>query len=147
LAEKNKRKIYYPSELEVNAYKLCIKNNIAFCMTRISIDNDLYYIERYDPKYYNKSDYLRIDFNKPYSFNNRLKLQEYDAWKKVFELYLMQANILNKTVERESKEVELVRVEEVMLGAKPIQSLDLSTQIDLLDMIREVEEENKSLDK
>lgn len=152
MAEKTKKKIYYPTELESEAYMLCIRNNIAFSLKRVSINEDLYYIEKYDIRYPKKTTFLRKDLSMPHSFSNRLQLTEYEAWKKIFEFYKMQSDILNKTkieVERESQEAKEVspRLNDNRRAGRTSLVSGLSTQIDLLDMIREVEEENKSLDK
>ena len=129
------------------AHRICILNNIAFCIRKVSYEENLYYVEKYNTKNVLKTLILRKDINLPYTPSNRLKLNEYDAWKKVFELYMKQAEIINKKTNIKPEVIENNNLNEVLNITSNKLNLKSSgfKQIDLLEMIEEVENENKSM--
>ena len=86
---KIKQNRYYPTEEEMKAMYICNKNNLAyiqqavtsseFCIVKFQIDDAL------------RLSYLPVDKTKLGSITNRILLKDYDAAKKVMELYEQQA--------------------------------------------------------
>ena len=96
MAKKVTNKNYVATDEERDSMIECIKNDIAFCIQPCYNMSVNYWIVRYKPSDYKKVNFLRIDTTIPDKDNNRIKLNHYDASKKVFELYVQYSNQLNK---------------------------------------------------
>lgn len=134
---KKKETKYFPTDLDIINFRFCHDNNIAFSIQKVSEDVDRYYVVKYNPKKYNDVSYMRKNTSIQASFTNRLTLTENEAWKKVFEYY--HKTKLNIEGIKEENKKEYIKMVEI-----PKQ---LNNQINLIDMIAEVEKENKDLIK
>ena len=93
---KKETKVYICTDEEREAMVQCIKNDIAFCIQPCYNMSTNHWIVRYKPSNYKKTSFLRIDTSIPDKENNRVKLNHYDACKKIFELYVQYSKQLNK---------------------------------------------------
>ena len=93
---KKETKVYICTDEEREAMVQCVKNDIAFCIQPCYNMSTNHWIVRYKPSKYKKTSFLRIDTSIPEKENNRVKLNHYDAFKKIFELYVQYSKQLNK---------------------------------------------------
>lgn len=93
---KKETKAYICTDEEREAMVKCVNNDIAFCIQPCYNMSVNYWIVRYKPSNYKKPSFLRIDTSIPDKEYNRIKLNHYDACKKVFELYEQYSKQLNK---------------------------------------------------
>lgn len=80
-------KSYFASLEEVEYMKNCVKKDVAFCIEPCYNESSTYYIVRFKPSEYKKFGYLREDVSLPDDKSNRVKLNHFDATKKVYQLY------------------------------------------------------------
>ena len=67
--------------------KVCINNDLAFCIQPSYNQSPNYYICRYKISKFKEVSYLREDVSIPDKESNRLRFNEYDGYSKVFALY------------------------------------------------------------
>lgn len=82
---KKKIEIYSPHYTEVNAMVYCVKKNVAYSLEATT--DKRFYIVKYIPSNYKNIIYLKEN-NKKVCFN------EYEATKKIMELYINQSKLL-----------------------------------------------------
>jgi len=132
MAKKESKK-YFPTDTDLDNSRFCIQRDIAFCIQKVDSETEKCYIVKYKPSRYKDVSYMRINTTIPASFQNRLKLNEYDAWVKVFECYnKTRLNLEGKNEENKKEYTKFVEIPK-----------QLNNQIDLFEMIKEVENENK----
>ena len=85
---------YIPSEEESKAMRICLNNDLAYC---IEANKDRrYYIIKYRPSNYKLINYLTIDTKLESIPSNRQTFNEYEGLKKVMELYKQHSKRFNK---------------------------------------------------
>lgn len=81
------KKIYSPTQLQLQACRYCHSIGIAVCIYPIPDRTTYYWIEKHKIDSYKKLTFLRADKSKPDSKSNREEFDEYNAWKTSFEMY------------------------------------------------------------
>lgn len=76
---------YLPSDEESKAMKICLDNDLAYYI-KLAKDK-LFWVMKYRPSNYKVINYLPIDKMKEAIPDNRQTFTEYEAMKKVMELY------------------------------------------------------------
>jgi hypothetical protein len=82
---KNKIEIYSPHYTEVEAMVYCVKKNVAYSLE--ANKDKRFYIVKYIPSDYKNVIYLKEN-------NKKLEFREYEATKKIMELYKNQSKLL-----------------------------------------------------
>ncbi len=82
---KKKIQIYYPHYTEVNAMVYCVGKNVAYAVEPNK--NKKFYIVKYIPSDYKNVIYLKEN-------NKKVEFSEYEATKKIMELYVNQSKLL-----------------------------------------------------
>jgi hypothetical protein len=80
---------YSPTEEEMKAMHICNNNNLAYIQQAVS--NTQFCIVKYEIDDYLRLNYLPEDKTKLGSITNRLLFNDYDASKKVMELYVQHS--------------------------------------------------------
>lgn len=93
---KKEAKSYIFTDEERNNMVRCVNSDIAFCIEPCYNLSTNYWIVRYKPSDHKNRSFLRLDTSIPDKENNRVRLNHYDACKKVFELYEQYSKQLNK---------------------------------------------------
>lgn len=89
---KKQVKTFTASQEQFDYMRVCNNNDLAFYVKPVYNLSPNYYICRYKISKYKDISYLREDVTLPDKESNRLKFNEYDAWKKIFELYKEHSN-------------------------------------------------------
>jgi hypothetical protein len=76
---------YSPTYIEVNAMVYCVKKNVAYSLE--ATNDKRFYIVKYIPTDYKNVIYLKEN-------NNKLDFNEYEATKKIMELYINQSKLI-----------------------------------------------------
>lgn len=82
---KKKIEIFYPHYKQVEAMVYCVKRNVAYSLEANT--NNLFYIVKYIPTDYKNVIYLKEN-------NKKLEFREYEANKKIMELYVNQSKLI-----------------------------------------------------
>lgn len=82
---KKKIEIYFVNYKEVEAMVYCVKRNVAYSLEANT--NKKFYIVKYIPSDYKNVIYLKEN-------NKKVEFSEYDATKKIMELYKNQSKLL-----------------------------------------------------
>ena len=82
---KKKIQIYYPHYTEVNAMVYCVGKNVAYAVEPNK--NKRFHIVKYIPSDYKNLIYLKEN-------NKKVEFSEYEATKKIMELYVNQSKLL-----------------------------------------------------
>ena len=82
---KKKIEIYSPHYTEVNAMVYCVKKNVAYSLEATT--DKRFHIVKYIPSDYKKFIYLKEN-------NKKLFFNEYEATKKIMQLYINQSKLL-----------------------------------------------------
>ena len=82
---KKKIEIYSPHYTEVNAMVYCVKKNVAYSLEATTYKR--FHIVKYIPSDYKKFIYLKEN-------NKKLFFNEYEATKKIMQLYINQSKLL-----------------------------------------------------
>ena len=82
---KKKIELYYPTLSEIKAMTYCVGKNVAYAIE--ANRNKKFYILKYIPSHYNKVKYLEEN-------NKKVEFSEYEATKKIMELYINQSKML-----------------------------------------------------
>lgn len=136
---KKENKKYIPTEIDFKSMIYCNKRDIAFFISKLSQDNEKYYVIKYKISKYKDVSYMRKNISLQASFTNRLALKEYDALEKMFEYY---RKTKDKLEGEEIKKQELTKPEVLTVVENIVKKEN--HQIDLLEMIADVEKENET---
>lgn len=82
---KRKIEIYQANYKEVDAMVYCVKRNVAYSLE--ANKNKRFYIVKYIPSDYKNVIYLKEN-------NRKVEFSEYEATKKIMELYINQSKLL-----------------------------------------------------
>lgn len=82
---KRKIEIYQANYKEVDAMVYCVKRNVAYSLE--ANKNKRFYIVKYIPTDYKNIVYLKEN-------NKKVEFSEYEATKKIMELYINQSKLL-----------------------------------------------------
>lgn len=82
---KKKIEVYFVNYKEVEAMVYCVKRNVAYSLEANT--NKKFYIVKYIPSDYKNVIYLKEN-------NKKVEFSEYDATKKIMELYKNQSKLL-----------------------------------------------------
>ncbi len=82
---KRKIEIYQANYKEVDAMVYCVKRNVAYSLEANT--NKRFYIVKYIPSDYKNVIYLKEN-------NKKIEFSEYEATKKIMELYVNQSKLL-----------------------------------------------------
>ena len=82
---KRKIELYYPTLNELKAMTYCVGKNVAYSLE--ANKNKRFYIVKYIPSDYKNVIYLKEN-------NKKLEFSEYEATKKIMELYINQSKLL-----------------------------------------------------
>ena len=82
---KRKVDIYIPNSEEIDAMWYCVKRNVAYSIE--ANKNKRFYIVKYIPSDYKNVIYLKEN-------NKKVEFSEYEATKKIMELYINQSKLL-----------------------------------------------------
>lgn len=82
---KRKIEIYQANYKEVNAMVYCVKRNVAYSIE--ANKNKRFYIVKYIPSDYKNVIYLKEN-------NKKVEFSEYEATKKIMELYINQSKLI-----------------------------------------------------
>ena len=82
---KRKIELYYPTLSEIKAMTYCVGKNVAYSLE--ANKNKRFYIVKYIPSDYKNVIYLKEN-------NNKVEFSEYEATKKIMELYINQSKML-----------------------------------------------------
>lgn len=82
---KKKIEIYFVNYKEVDAMVYCVKRNVAYSLEANT--NKKFYIVKYIPSDYKNVIYLKEN-------NRKVEFSEYEATKKIMELYVNQSKLL-----------------------------------------------------
>lgn len=82
---KRKIELYYPTLNEIKSMSYCVGNNVAYAVEPNK--NKRFYIVKYIPSDYKNVIYLKEN-------NKKVEFSEYEATKKIMELYVNQSKLL-----------------------------------------------------
>jgi hypothetical protein len=82
---KKKIEIYFVNYKEVEAMVYCVKRNVAYSLEANT--NKKFYIVKYIPSDYKNVIYLKEN-------NKKVEFSEYEATKKIMELYINQSKLI-----------------------------------------------------
>lgn len=85
---------YIPTEEESKAMRICLNNDLAYCIERNK--DSTYYVIKYRPSNYKIINYLPVDTKLEATKDNRQTFNEYDGFKKVMDLYKQHSKRFNK---------------------------------------------------
>jgi len=160
MADKSKKVAlsYSPSESDFKHAHHCIKHNlINVLMSRVNNYKDEYYLVRIDlSKTPPVRNYFLKDFSKLPTPSNKKIFTEYEAYKKIFELYkefymrnmnITEEEIMENIKKTKKEEIEAVKKQKTVKKTKKELNEERlinfpHKQISLLDMIEECEKEN-----
>lgn len=139
---------YSPSSKQLEHANHCLKHNLILLSPEaIFGDSDHYYLVRINPKNPLQFNYFLKDFKQSPSPSNRTRFNEKQVWDKVFDIY-KEFSTKHQFIKEEPKE-------EPVKQTKPLKQTRMrlpknqqpANQIDLLDMIKDVESEQKEKEK
>ena len=88
MAKKAIERSYIMKDYEIDAMRVCFNNDIAFCVKPCYNESTNYWIQRLKISDTKSIFHLRIDTSLPDTESNRVRLNLFNATKKIFELYV-----------------------------------------------------------